>query len=150
MAQSLADILVHIVFSTKDREGFIDPSIEQELHRYITGICAHHNSPVLAINGMQDHIHILLSLGREIAISKLITEIKANSSRWIKSKGQTYHNFQWQNGYGIFSVARKNIENVINYIGTQKEHHKVYSFKDEFIRMLQQLNVAYDEKYVWG
>ena len=149
MAQSLADIVLHIVFSTKDRRPWILPEIEQELFQYICGVAHNLKSPVVRINGVEDHIHILLSFGRTISISELIAELKASSSRWIKAKGDKYHTFCWQGGYGVFSVSRPSIEGAIKYIAKQKEHHKTISFRDEFLAMLQRAKIEYDEKYLW-
>jgi len=149
MSQSLADILLHIVFSTQNRQPLILPEIEQELYRYISAICRDKDCPIIEIGGMPDHIHCLLTLGRNIAISNLIQEIKSNSSRWIKTKGTEYRIFSWQNGYGIFSVSRRNMENVAKYISSQKEHHKIKSFKDEFLMMLKQTGIKFDEKFLW-
>lgn len=149
MAQSLSDILLHVVFSTKNREPLIQPTIESELYPYIIAVCQNLDSPVIKINGVTDHVHILLRLGRTIPISKLISEMKSNSSRWIKSKGDKYSNFEWQGGYGVFSVSRPNIEGVIKYISSQKEHHKTVTFKEELISMLIRAQIKYDEKYLW-
>src|SRR5215204_644905 len=137
MSQSLADMILHIVFSTKARNPWIRTEIESELYAYISAICRNLNCPVIQINGMADHIHILLLLGRTITVSNLIAEIKSNSSRWIKTKGNQYNGFAWQGGYGVFSVSRPNINGAIKYIALQKEHHKSVSFKDELIRMLK-------------
>jgi len=106
MAQSLADIVLHIVFSTKERKPWIDAVNEPELHAYICGICRNFDCPVIKINGVEDHIHVLLSLSRMMAVSKLISEIKSNSSRWIKTKDRQFCEFSWQGGCGAFSVSR--------------------------------------------
>lgn len=149
MSQSLSDIILHIVFSTKERRSFIDSNIENELHSYLTKVCKTLDSPVIQINGMPDHVHILLILGKNIALSKLISEIKSNSSRWIKTKGNQYNDFSWQSGYGVFSISRRNIDSIINYISSQKEHHKKITFKDELIKLLKKGNLKFDEKYLW-
>lgn len=149
MSQSLADLIIHIVFSTKERYPWIETEVEEELHAYIGGICRNLGCPLIQINGTNDHLHLLLSLGKTVALSKLISEIKSNSSRWIKTKNHTYNKFAWQNGYGAFSVSRPNINSVITYIDKQKEHHKVVSFKEELISMLERANIKYDEKYLW-
>ena len=128
MAQSLADIVIHTVFSTKERKPWIDAASEPELHAYICGICRNLDCQVIKINGVEDHIHVLLSLGRTIAVSKLIAEIKSNSSRWIKTKGRQFCEFSWQGGYGAFSVSRSQINGAIKYIEGQKEHHKTQTF----------------------
>ena len=149
MVQSLADIVLHIVFSTKERKPWIDAMNEPELHAYICGICRNLNCPVIKINGVEDHIHVLLSLSRNIAISKLIAEIKSNSSRWIKTKDRKFREFSWQGGYGAFSVSRPQINGAIKYIEKQKEHHKTQIFKEEFLTMLKMGQIQYDEKYLW-
>ncbi len=149
MSQSLADIVLHLVFSTKDRHPWIHSSIEEELFMYISGLSKQLNCPVIKINGMEDHIHILLHLGKTISFSDLISELKSNSSRWIKAQGKEYDQFYWQRGYGIFSVSRPNIETAAAYISRQKEHHKTISFKDEFLSMLKRSQMTYDETYLW-
>jgi putative transposase len=148
MSQSLADIIIHIVFSTKRRHPWIETRIEEELYVYICGTCRNLGCPIIQINGAHDHIHLLLSLGKTVALSKLVSEIKSNSSRWIKTKDHAYKRFAWQNGYGAFSVSRPNINSVITF-GKQKEHHKVVSFKEELLHMLKRAKIKYDEKYLW-
>ncbi len=147
MSQSLSDILLHIIFSTKHRSSWIDPSIENELYSYIRAICKDLNCPVIEIGGIADHVHILVSFGRTITLSDLISKMKANSSRWMKTKGNSQ--FCWQRGFGAFSVARRNLGSVRGYIVSQKEHHKTKSFKEEFLEMLNQANIKFDEKYLW-
>ncbi len=149
MSQSLTDIILHIVFSTKNRQPWILPEVEQELFQYICGVANNLKCSVIRINGMEDHIHILCSLGKTISVSELVSELKSSSSRWIKSKGDQHRLFCWQAGYGGFSVSRPNVEGVIEYISKQKEHHQKISFQDEFLAMLQRAKVDYDEKYLW-
>lgn len=149
MAQSLADIVLHIVFSTKERKPWIDTVTEPELYAYICGICRNLGCPVIKINGVEDHVHLLLSLGRTTAVSKLIAEIKSNSSRWIKAKDRQFCEFSWQGGYGAFSVSRPQINGVVKYIEMQKEHHKTQTFQEEFLTMLKLGQIQYDEKYLW-
>ncbi len=149
MSQSLIDIPLHLVFSTKERTPWIQPDIEEELYQYISGVCRNIGCTVIKINGVEDHIHVLALLGRTITISKLISEIKSNSSRWIKSKGDQYKDFSWQGGYGGFAVSRRNIESAKKYLLLQKEHHKTVTFKEEFLAMLKQAQVPYDEKFLW-
>ena len=149
MSQSLSDILIHVVFSTKERRPMIRPEIEEELYRYISALCRDAKSPVIRIGGVADHLHILLSLARTISASDLIVSIKANSSRWIKTKGEFYRIFSWQNGYGAFSVSQSMRARVVNYIAQQKEHHQKISFKEEFLMMLQKANIEFDERFLW-
>lgn len=149
MSQSLADVILHFVFSTKGRNPWIQSDVEEELYQYISGVCRNLDSPVIKINGVEDHIHVLLQLGKTIPISKLISEMKSSSSRWIKTKGDRYRDFAWQGGYGGFSVSRPNLEGAKKYLSSQKEHHKTVTFKEEFLTMLQRAQIPYDEKYLW-
>ena len=148
MAQSLSKILVHIVFSTKNRKQFIDQEIESELHAYLAGICKNNNSKVFKIGGMEDHIHLACTLPRTLAPSNLIAELKRSSSKWMKvNKNQV--DFSWQSGFGIFSFSESQIPLVINYIEKQKEHHQKISFQDELRILLNKYNIDYDEDYLW-
>ncbi|MFY1046615.1 IS200/IS605 family transposase [Chryseobacterium sp. GP-SGM7] len=150
MSQSLVKNYVHIIFSTKHRNDFIDESIEEELFAYIYTICKNLNSPSIKIGGTDNHIHILLTLSPKYALMKVVQEIKAHSSRWIKTKGRKYEDFFWQDGYGAFSVSQKHIYATINYIRNQREHHKNEDFKTEFINILDKYKTNYDEKYLWN
>ena len=149
MAQSLVKNYVHIIFSTKHRNDFIDNAVEKELYSYISTICKDNDSPAIKIGGTENHIHILLTLSRKYAMMHVIQEIKAHSSRWIKTKGKKYENFFWQDGYGAFSVSQKNVFATINYIKNQKKHHQNEDFKDEFLTILKKYETKYDEKYLW-
>ena len=149
MPQSLVKNYVHIVFSTKNRQPFIDQSIKEELHAYLGGTCKELGCPVLAVGGVEDHVHILCMLSRNMALSELIGKVKANSSKWIKTKGEQYANFYWQNGYGAFSVNPTETEVVIKYIQNQEEHHKKRTFQEEYRLFLKKYKVEYDERYVW-
>ncbi|SDQ06087.1 REP element-mobilizing transposase RayT [Chryseobacterium soldanellicola] len=149
MPQSLVKNYVHIIFSTKHREDFIDESIEKELFAYIAILCKDFESTALQIGGTDNHIHILCLLSRKIALMKLVQEIKAHSSKWIKTKGRKYEDFFWQEGYGAFSVSEKNIFPTINYIKNQRKQHQQQSFKDELLEILEKHRIKYDEKYLW-
>jgi len=149
MPQSLSSILVHLVFSTKSREPFITPKIETELHPYLATIFREHNSPSLIIDGTADHIHALFALGRTITVADLVEEVKTNSSKWIKTKGQEFRSFHWQKGYGAFSIGQSNVEQLKRYIRNQKQHHRHVSFEDEYRDFLKRYKVQFDERYVW-
>ncbi|MCT2560709.1 IS200/IS605 family transposase [Chryseobacterium herbae] len=149
MPQSLVKNYIHIVFSTKYRQDFIDEEIEKELFSYIAVLCKDFESPALQIGGTDDHIHILCLLSRKIPLMKLVQEIKAHSSKWMKTKGPQYENFFWQDGYAAFSVCRDEVNRVTNYIKNQRIHHQKQKFKDEVIEMLEKHHIDYDEKYVW-
>jgi putative transposase len=149
MPQSLSSILIHLVFSTKNREPFITPAIEPELHPYMARIFRALKSPSLAIDGTADHVHILFSLGRVIKVAELVEEVKTESSKWIKTKGQDFRNFHWQRGYGAFSIGQSNVAEVTRYIRSQKQHHRRVTFQDEYRKFLERYEIDYDERYVW-
>lgn len=149
MGQSLVNNYLHIVFSTKHRQPLIHPPVEQELHAYLAGICNRRECHALKVGGYTDHIHILCRHSQKIALMDLMEELKSQSSRWIKTKGEAYHNFYWQNGYGSFSVDPAKTDRVITYITNQHLHHSKLPFKDEYRALLKKYNVEYDERYVW-
>jgi len=149
MPQSLSSILIHLVFSTKNREPFITPPIERELHPYMATIFRELKSPSLCIDGTEDHVHILLSLARIITVADLVEEVKTNSSKWIKNKGREFKNFHWQKGYGAFSIGQSNVSALKRYIRDQKQHHQRITFQDEYRKFLTSYGIDYDERYVW-
>lgn len=149
MPQSLTQIYVHLVFSTKNRQPLIVAEIESELHSYLGGICRELDCHPVKIGGYNDHIHILCGHSRKIALMKLVEEIKKSSSKWIKTKGEQYLNFYWQDGYGAFSVGHKQLDAVYKYIASQREHHQHQSFQDECRMLYTEHSVAFDERYVW-
>lgn len=139
----------HIIFSTKYRHALIREPYRTELYNYIGGIIRSQKGNLIEIGGVEDHIHILANLPATITISDAIREIKANSSRWFNENGDKTHKFEWQKGYGGFSVSYSQIGAVQNYIRNQEEHHKHKSFKDEFVEFLKLNNIAYDSKYIF-
>lgn len=149
MGQSLVKNYIHIVFSTKYREPLIYPPIEEELQKYLGGICNRLDCHVIKVGGYTDHIHILCMLSKKLALMKLLEELKVHSSKWIKTKGDKYNNFYWQNGYGAFSVKPSEIHIVTAYIANQHQHHRMQTFQDEYRFFLKEYHVEYDEKYVW-
>jgi len=150
MPQSLAKILVHAVFSTKDRRPFLgDKSLRDELHRYLGGILTKHDCQPLIVGGVADHVHLLTTLSRTGTAADMIKEVKRGSSLWLKEKTPELHDFAWQNGYGIFSIGFSQVEAVRNYIAGQEEHHRQVSFQDEFRQLLRRYEIEFDERYVW-
>ncbi len=147
MGQSLHQSYTHLVFSTKDRQPLINGEIETELYAYLAGITRDLETTAIAINGMPDHVHLLLRTNKNIADAAFIKQLKGSSSKWMKEKGMS--DFKWQGGYGWFSVSAQNLEQARGYLAKQKEHHKVVSFQDEFRSFLKKCEVEYDEKYVW-
>jgi REP element-mobilizing transposase RayT len=149
MAHSLAEVYIHIVFSTKDRAQIIKNDLSARLHSYLGGICNGLNCTPLSIGGYEDHIHILCVLSKKTSIVELVENLKKQSSRWIKEQDAKYSTFYWQAGYGVFSVNKSQISDIRNYIENQVEHHKRVDFKQEYKAILDKLGVKYDERYLW-
>jgi putative transposase len=151
MSQSLAKVIVHIVYSTKHRQPWLhDPILRAELYAYNATILKEDaDSPAILINGMEDHIHILCLLSRKFPIMDMIKKSKTETSKWLKEQAATLSDFQWQAGYGIFSVSESNAEQVKRYIANQAEHHKRISFQDEFRELCRRHGLDIDERYVW-
>jgi len=149
MGQSLVQNYLHIVFSTKHRQPLIHPPHEQELHAYLGGTCKELECPVLIVGGYVDHVHILCKLSQKIPLMTLVQKVKANSSKWFKTKDKSLEHFFWQNGYGAFSVKPNEVDVVTRYIKNQHAHHSKQIFKKEYRGILEKYNVEYDERYVW-
>ena len=149
MPQSLSKVYVHLVFSTKHQIDIIDPEIENELHPYMAKLFRECDSPCIIINSTTDHIHTFFRLSRKFTIAQVVEKVKKTSSKWIKTKGDKYSEFYWQNGYGAFSISQSHVESVKQYIATQKQHHQKTTFKEEYLRLLKKYEIEYDERYVW-
>jgi REP-associated tyrosine transposase len=149
MPQSLSSVLVHLVYSTKNRQPFLTPEIESELYAYQATVFREMDSPSLAINGTADHVHALFRLSRKIALCDVVEEVKKRTSKWIKTRGSQFARFEWQAGYGAFSIGESGVAALKRYIDRQKEHHRKKSFKDELRALLAKYGVEYDERYVW-
>jgi len=150
MAQSLAKILVHTVFSTKERRPFLRDNIPRdELHHYLGGILRHHNCQPIIVGGVADHVHLLSALSRTLTAADLVKELKRGSSIWIKTRAPELQDFAWQSGYGMFSIGFSQIETLREYIAGQEAHHARVSFQDEFRQLLRRYEVEFDERYVW-
>lgn len=147
MPQSLAKVYIHIVFTTKSGFPFIAESIRPELQSYIIGTLSNLGIFTYEIYANPDHIHILCTLPRTLTIADLISKIKTASSKWIKTKGVI--NFDWQDGYGVFSVSSSKVATVENYIRKQPEHHKQSDYKDELRQFFKEYKIDFDERYVW-
>lgn len=145
----MAQILVHLIFSTKNREPLLSDDIRPELHRYMATILKGMDSSAILINSVEDHAHILFHLSKNRALCDVIETVKKDSSKWIKTKGRTFRNFHWQSGYGAFSVSQSNVAQVVRYIEKQKEHHRRRTFQEEFRAFLKRYQIPYDERYVW-
>ncbi len=148
MSQSLAKNYIHLIFATKYRENIIKQTDLSELYAYITGILNHIDCPMICIGGTTNHVHVLCVLNKNMALSKMVEEVKRSSSKWIKSKDSFYRQFGWQNGYGAFSVSQSKVEIVVKYIQNQEEHHKKMLFVDELKMFLREYGVEYKEEYL--
>ena len=150
MPQSLSINLVHIIFSTKNREPLLDPETRQRLFPYMAELIRDKGSECYRIGGVEDHVHLAIRLSKTATLSKTISEAKTGTSRWLKELSLKLSDFSWQEGYGAFSISPKDLDAVIRYIDQQEAHHKKTSFQDEFHKFLKQYKMDYDEKYVWG
>jgi len=149
MAQTLTSLLVHLVFSTKNRADQITPEVEPKLFAYIGGILKNEKSVLLASGGTMNHVHLLVSQSKNVALSELVKEIKQSSSKWIKTQGKEFADFHWQEGYGAFTLGQSQVETLRGYLAKQKVHHQKQSFEDELREVLVRYEVDYDERYLW-
>lgn len=149
MSQSLANIYIHLIFSTKERFPYLTDAVRPDLHAYMATVLANLNSPAVLINSVADHVHILFNMGRTVTLAQAVEDVKKSSSKWIKTQGPKFGQFAWQAGYGGFSVSESNVPKVANYIRTQEEHHRVKTFQEEYREFLTKHNIQFDERYVW-
>ena len=150
MAQSLARLWTHLIFSTKDRFPFLsDKVLRTEMHAFLAQVLRTHGCETLIVGGVEDHAHALFALSRTLAIASVVKEVKRTSSNWVKETSPKLSKFYWQGGYGAFSVSQSKLAEVIRYIENQEEHHKRVTFQDEYRAFLKAYGVDYDERYVW-
>ena len=148
MPQTYSNLDYHVIFSTHERRPFITPDIRQRLYDYIGGILKNERCVLLAAGGTADHVHLLISTHTQIAVADFMRAAKAKTSKWIHETYPPKRDFQWQAGYGAFTVSRSNREKVMKYIDEQEEHHKKISFRDEFAAILKKCGVEFDAKYL--
>jgi putative transposase len=149
MAQTLTRILIHLIFSTKDRAPIITQEVEPELFAYMGGICREHQSPLLAPGGMPDYVHLLVSLSKNMALSDLVQHVKKDSSKWIKTQDAPLRRFSWQDGYAGMSIGQSGVEGTKAYLANQKEHHARKTFKEELVEFLEKYEIEFDEGFLW-
>jgi len=149
MANTYSQITIHTVFAVKHRENFILKPWRDNLHGYISGIITNKEAKSLAVGGWKDHVHILFGMPVTTSISDFMSTVKANSSKWINEQGFIKNKFEWQSGYGAFSYSKGQRDVVINYIMNQEEHHKTKTFKEEYLKILSDFEVEYDDKYLF-
>jgi REP element-mobilizing transposase RayT len=150
MRNSYISVYIHYIFSTKNRLPFIDPEIQRRLWGYMSGTAKRNNMKAIAVGGDIDHAHVLLYLPSTITISKAIQLIKGSSSKWVKDNYVHLQNFAWQEGYGAFSVNISLVQETINYINRQEQHHKQQLYQDEFMMFLKKNKIEYNEKHIWN
>lgn len=148
MANTYTQIHIQAVFAVQGRQSLIKNEWKDELFKYITGIIQNHGHKVLQINGMPDHIHILFGMRPTQSLSDLMKQVKQDSSKWINNKNFVIGKFSWQAGFGAFSYSKSEVPNVINYIKNQELHHKSKTFQDEYLQLLKEFNIEFDERYI--
>jgi putative transposase len=149
MGHTHTSSLFHYVFSTKHREKIIGPALQERLWPYMGGIAREHGMKALEIGGMEDHIHMLLSLPATITLAKAVQLIKGGSSKWVNENSFLRGRFEWQEGYGAFSIGKSQIDDTVAYIRSQTEHHRGRTFKEEYVAFLKAHDIEYDERYIW-
>ena len=150
MAYTYSSIYFHHIFSTKNQQKIIRDDLQERLWAYMGGIARENRMDALSIGGVEDHVHLLLSLSTRFLVSKAIQLIKGGSSHWIHTTFPQYHDFKWQEGYGVFSVSRSKIADLDKYIKNQREHHRRRNYREEFVAFLNEHGIKYDNRYVWG
>ena len=149
MAQSLAKVLIHVVFSTKRRAPLLPHQPYAALHAYAQGILKQQKCHLIEMNNVADHVHLLFDLHRTEALSNLVMHVKKGTSRWLKEQSPEFQHFDWQEGYGAFSIGLSQRSEVAGYIRNQQQRHRRVSFQDEFRKFLKSYEIEYDERYVW-
>ena len=150
MSQSLSQVYLHVVFSTKHRAPSLqDRGLREKTHAYLAGTCRNLDSPSIIVGGVEDHVHVLCRLAKTLCVSELVRELKRESSKWLKDQSPDLSSFYWQGGYGAFSISPGHVEALTAYIANQEEHHKKETFQDELRRLLRLYGIEFDERYVW-
>lgn len=149
MPQSLAKLYVHLVFSTKNRQPYLDEAIEPRVHAYLACIVRDLGSPWVVVGGVADHVHLLFDMGKMQSPVKFVEQTKRESSKFVKTLGEKYQGFYWQRGYGMFSVSPTHRDAAEAYVRNQKEHHQSRSFQDEYRSLLERYGIEFNEQYVW-
>ena len=150
MPHSFSSSLFHVVFSTKERRKLINDELRPRLWAYLGGIARENDMKALSVGGIDDHVHVLVSMPATIALAKSVQLIKGGSSKWVHDTFRELRDFEWQEGYGAFSVSISNVSDTIAYIEHQAEHHRTKTFEEEFIAFLERHNIPFDPKYVFG
>lgn len=150
MANTYSNLFYHIVFSTKGRTSLIGRDIEERLWAYIGGIARNHAIIAVQVGGIENHVHVLIMAKPKFAPSQIVQWLKGESSRWIHETFSELRSFEWQDGYGVFSVSKSNVPAVVEYIKNQRQHHQNQTFEDEYVSLLRLHGVDYDKRYVFN
>ncbi|HEY4357684.1 MAG TPA: IS200/IS605 family transposase [Acidobacteriaceae bacterium] len=149
MPLSLSNVLIHVIFSTRDRLPVLNDSVRPELHAYLASTAREVGCECFRVGGVTDHVHLAIRLGRTVTVAELIKELKSCSSKWLKSQSPVLAKFSWQRGYGVFSVGPSDLGALIRYIDAQEEHHRKQDFKEEFLAFLRKYGIEFDEQHLW-
>src|SRR5438876_7109711 len=149
MANTYSQIYIQTVFAVSERQSLIQPDFKEELYKYITGIIRNQGQKLISINGMSDHVHILIGLRPAMALADLVREMKADSSTFVNKNKLVHGRFSWQEGYGAFSYGHSQLDTIIRYIQNQEKHHSRRSFKDEYLAWLKKFEIPFEAKYVF-
>ncbi len=149
MPQSLANVVVHVVFSTKDRVACLGSSVRPALHAYLATVARNAGCDCPRVGGVADHVHLAVRLSRTVTIAALVEELKTSSSKWLKTQSPELGGFAWQRGYGAFSLGPNDLDALLAYIDNQEEHHRTKTFQDEYRAFLAKHGITFDERYVW-
>ncbi|MGH9871704.1 MAG: IS200/IS605 family transposase [Pyrinomonadaceae bacterium] len=149
MANTFSQIYIQTVFAVSNRMSLIKPAFKEDLYKYLTGIVKNQKQKLISINGMPDHLHILIGLRPSMALADLVREIKADSTNFINQNKFVHGRFSWQEGYGAFSYGHSQLDTIIRYIQNQEKHHSRQSFKAEYLTLLRKFDIAFEEKYVF-
>ena len=149
MPQSLSKVIIHVIFSTKDREPWLEHDVRPSMHAYVATICRDLNAEAFLVGGVADHVHIVTTLPRTLSQAGMVETVKKTSSKWIKEQNPKSRGFYWQRGYGAFSVSPSQLGAVLKYVESQEEHHRTHSFQEEYRDFLCRYGVEFDERYVW-
>ncbi len=149
MANTYSQLYVHVVFAVESRAAVLPVGRKEELHKFITGIVKNRGQKLIVINSMPDHVHILVGQKPDVALSDLVRDIKAGSSKFISERGWVAGRFSWQEGFGAFSYSHSQLQNVIRYIQNQEQHHRKSTFREEYVEMLEKFRVDYDDRYIF-
>lgn len=149
MPQSLSNILLHLIWSTKDRHPWLELGPREKTHAFLAGAVRRMDCEAYRVGGVADHVHLAVRLSRTLSVADLVKEVKTASSKWLKEQDPAFTGFSWQQGYGAFSVGMSQKETLLHYIDTQEEHHRTRTFQDEYRDFLKKYGIDFDERYVW-